>query len=102
MRKKKTRMIPGVGKMMKDVEIEDNAFDIIEVIVNSMTPEEKEYPHIINGNRRKRIAGGSGTSVEDVNKLLKQFNDMSKMMKMMQGGNARSSMQKMKNMMPSK
>jgi len=95
-------MIPGVGKMMKDIDIDDNAFDIIEVIVGSMTPEEKEFPHIINGNRRKRIAAGSGTSVEDVNKLLKQFNDMSKMMKMMQSGNAQKSMQKMKSMMPNK
>jgi len=95
-------MIPGVGKMMKDIDIDDNAFDIIEVIISSMTTEEKEFPHIINGNRRKRIAAGSGTSVEDVNKLLKQFNDMSKMMKMMQGGNAQKSMQKMKSMMPNK
>ena len=94
-------MIPGAGKMIKDVDIDNDAFKVIEVIIGSMTNEEKEQPQIINGSRRKRIARGSGTSVEEVNKLIKQFNDMSKMMKMMQGGqNMRRAMQRMKGMMP--
>ena len=94
-------MIPGAGKMIKDVDIDNDAFKVIEVIIGSMTNEEKEQPQIINGSRRKRIARGSGTSVEEVNKLIKQFNDMSKMMKMMQGGqNMQRAMQRMKGMMP--
>lgn len=94
-------MIPGAGKALKDIEIDDNAFQSIEVIIGSMTNEEKQYPPIINGSRRKRIATGSGTSVEEVNKLIKQFNDMSKMMKMMSGGkNMMRNMQGMKGMMP--
>ena len=94
-------MIPGAGKMMKDVDIDNDAFKSIEVIIGSMTNEEKEQPHIINGSRRKRIAQGSGATVEEVNKLIKQFNDMSKMMKMMQGGqNMQRAMQSMKGMMP--
>ena len=94
-------MIPGAGKMLKDVDIDNDAFKSIEVIVGSMTEKERETPQIINGSRRKRIAIGSGSSVEDVNKLLKQFNDMSKMMKMMQGGqNMQKAMQRMKGMMP--
>ena len=94
-------MIPGAGKMMKDVDIDNDAFKAIEVIIGSMTNEEKEHPHIINGSRRKRIAQGSGATVEEVNKLIKQFNDMSKMMKMMQGGqNMQRAMQSMKGMMP--
>ena len=87
--------------MLKDVDIDNDAFKSIEVIVGSMTEKERESPQIINGSRRKRIAIGSGSSVEEVNKLLKQFNDMSKMMKMMQGGqNMQKAMQKMKGMMP--
>jgi len=94
-------MIPGAGKALKDVEVDDNAFQSIEVIIGSMTNEERQYPPIINGSRRKRIATGSGTSVEEVNKLIKQFNDMSKMMKMMQGGqNMQNMMQNMKSKMP--
>ena len=94
-------MIPGAGKMLKDVDIDNDAFKSIEVIVGSMTEKERENPQIINGSRRKRIAIGSGSSVEEVNKLLKQFNDMSKMMKMMQGGqNMQKAMQRMKGMMP--
>ena len=93
-------MIPGAGKALKDVDIDDNAFKSIEVIIGSMTKDEREYPPIINGERRKRIAAGSGTTVEDVNKLIKQFNDMSKMMKMMTGGGGRAAMQRMKGMMP--
>lgn len=75
-------MIPGVGKMMKDVDISDDAFKHIEAIIQSMTKEERENPEIINGNRRKRISKGSGRSIEEVNKLMKQFEDMKKMMKM--------------------
>ncbi len=76
-------MIPGVGKAMKDVEIDDNAFKGIEAIIHSMTPQEREKPELINGSRRKRIADGSGTTIQDVNKLIKQFDDTRKMMRMM-------------------
>lgn len=76
-------MIPGMGKAMKDVEIEDDAFKHIEAIIYSMTPKERTNPEIINGPRKARIANGSGTSIQDVNKLLKQFGDTKKMMKMM-------------------
>ena len=93
-------MIPGAGKALKDIDINDDAFKSIEVIIGSMTKEERAYPPIINGERRKRIAAGSGTTVEDVNKLIKQFNDMSKMMKMMTGGGGRAAIQRMKGMMP--
>lgn len=76
-------MIPGMGKALKDVDIDDNAFKGIEAIIRSMTNEERENPHVINGSRRQRIANGSGTTVVEVNKLLKQFEDMRKMMRMM-------------------
>lgn len=76
-------MIPGMGKAMKDVEIEDDAFKHIEAIIYSMTPKERENPDLINGSRKNRIANGSGTSIQEVNKLLKQFGDTKKMMKMM-------------------
>ncbi|MDB4835153.1 signal recognition particle protein [Cyclobacteriaceae bacterium] len=76
-------MLPGVGKMMKDVEISDDAFKPIEAIINSMTSEERGNPDIINGSRRKRLAKGSGTDIQQVNNLLKQFNEMRKMMKKM-------------------
>jgi signal recognition particle subunit SRP54 len=76
-------MIPGMGKAMKDVDIDDNSFKPIEAIVRSMTPKERENPDIINGSRKNRIAKGSGTSVQEVNQLLKQFNDMRKLMKTM-------------------
>ena len=91
-------MIPGAGKMMKDVDIDDNAFKGIESIIHSMTPEERSNPSILNASRKKRIGKGSGTSVQEVNQLLKQFNQMSKMMKMMQGGGGKKMMQMMKNM----
>lgn len=91
-------MIPGAGKALKDVDIDDDAFKGIEAIIHSMTPKERAEPAIINGNRKKRIASGSGTSVQQVNQLLKQFNQMSKMMKMMQGGGGRKMMQAMGNM----
>ncbi len=76
-------MIPGMGKMMKGVEVDDDAFKPIEAIIQSMTPYERENPDSINGSRRKRIAEGSGTSIQQVNNLMKQFGDMRKMMKRM-------------------
>lgn len=79
-------MIPGVGKAVKDLDIDDNAFKSIEAIIRSMTPEERKNPVVLNGSRRKRIAMGSGTSVQDVNKLLKQFDETRRMMKMMTKG----------------
>ena len=78
-------MIPGVGKALKDVDIKDDAFKSIEAIIYSMTPEERTKPHLLDGRRRKRIALGSGTSVQDVNKLLTQFTQTRKMMKTLQG-----------------
>lgn len=81
-------MIPGVGKAVKDLDIDDNAFKNIEAIIRSMTPGERSDPSVLNGSRRKRIALGSGTSVQEVNKLIRQFDDTRKMMKMMtKGGN---------------
>ena len=89
-------MIPGVGKAIKNVDIDDDAFKGIEAIIHSMTLEERKNPSILNGNRKKRIAQGSGTSVVQVNQLIKQFSQMGKMMKMMQGGGASKMMQMMK------
>ena len=91
-------MIPGAGKMMKNMDIDDDAFKHIEAIIHSMTPEERQKPAIINASRKKRIGKGSGTSVTEVNQLLKQFNQMGKMMKMMQGGGGKKMMQMMKGM----
>ncbi|MBT4916405.1 MAG: signal recognition particle protein [Formosa sp.] len=91
-------MIPGAGKMMKDVDIDDDAFKHIEAIIQSMTPNERAKPTLLNNSRKKRIGSGSGTSVQQVNQLMKQFNQMSKMMKMMQGGGGRKMMEMMKNM----
>ena len=91
-------MIPGAGKMMKNVDIDDDAFKHIEAIIHSMTPGERTNPATINASRKKRIGKGSGTSVQQVNQLLKQFNQMSKMMKMMQGGGGRKMMQAMSRM----
>ncbi len=91
-------MIPGAGKMMKDVDIDDDAFKGIEAMIFSMTPDERSKPAMINASRKKRIAKGSGTNVQEVNQLLKQFNQMSKMMKMMQGGGGKKMMQMMKGM----
>ena len=78
-------MIPGVGKALKDVDIDDNAFKSIEAIINSMTPKERENPEILNQSRKLRIARGSGTKLDDVNRLLKQFDQTRKMMKMVSG-----------------
>ena len=75
-------MIPGVGKMIKDIDIDENAFKGVEAIINSMTPAERENPALLNGSRRKRIADGSGTDVQEVNKLIKQFDETRKMMRM--------------------
>ena len=80
-------MIPGVGKALKDIDIDDDAFKGVEAIIYSMTPKERENPEIINGSRRMRIAKGSGSTVQDVNRLLKQFEESKKMMKMLSGGN---------------
>ncbi|WP_299766277.1 signal recognition particle protein [uncultured Dokdonia sp.] len=91
-------MIPGAGKMLKGVDIDDDAFKHIEAIIHSMTPDERTNPSVINSSRKKRIGKGSGTSVQQVNQLLKQFNQMSKMMKMMQGGGGRKMMQAMSRM----
>jgi len=91
-------MIPGAGKMLKDVDIDDDSFKHIEALIYSMTPEERSTPALINANRKKRIAKGSGTSVQQINQLLKQFNQMGKMMKMMQGGGGKKMMQMMKGM----
>ncbi|WP_299002418.1 signal recognition particle protein [uncultured Tenacibaculum sp.] len=91
-------MIPGAGKALKDVDIDDDAFKGIEAIIHSMTPAERSTPSMINASRKKRIAKGSGTSVQEVNQLMKQFDQMSKMMKMMQGGGGRKMMQMMKRM----
>jgi signal recognition particle subunit SRP54 len=86
-------MIPGVGKAIKDIDIDDNAFKSIEAIIYSMTPEERTHPEILNGSRRTRIAKGSGTNIQEVNRLLKQFDQTRKMMKMVTGA-------KMGKMMP--
>ena len=82
-------MIPGMGKMLRDVEIGDDVFKQTEAIIGSMTPLEREKPEIINARRRERIAKGSGTTMADVNRLMKQFDDMRKMMKMVTSGKVR-------------
>ena len=91
-------MIPGMGKMVKDVDIDNDAFKHIEAIIQSMTPKERSNPRLLNSSRKKRISKGSGTSVQQVNQLLKQFEQMGKMMKMMQGGGGKRMMQMMKGM----
>jgi signal recognition particle subunit SRP54 len=79
-------MIPGVGKSIKDLDIDDDAFKGLEAIIQSMTPEERENPAIINGSRRKRIASGSGTEIQEVNRLIKQFDQTRRIMRMVQSG----------------
>ena len=79
-------MIPGVGKAIKDIDIDDDAFKSIEAIIQSMTPTERSHPEVLNSSRRQRIARGSGTSIQEVNRLIKQFDDMRKMMRMMTQG----------------
>ena len=88
-------MIPGMGKAMKGVEIEDDAFKYVEAMISSMTNEERSNPSILNGSRRQRVARGSGRPVNEVNQLIKQFNDMGKLMKMMQGGGMKNMMKMM-------
>lgn len=93
-------MIPGAGKALKDVDIDDDAFKGVEAIIRSMTPKERQNPHIIDASRKKRIASGSGTSIQEVNQLLKQFSEMGKMMKFMQSPGGRQMMQAMGKNMP--
>lgn len=93
-------MLPGVGKAIKDVDINDDAFKHIEAIIYSMTPEERRRPSVIDMNRKKRIAKGAGRKLEDVNALMKQFEQMGKMMKMMQGPQGKQLMQMMSKGMP--
>ncbi|MCD8292649.1 MAG: signal recognition particle protein, partial [Prevotellaceae bacterium] len=89
-------MIPGVGKAIKDIDIDDNAFKSIEAIINSMTPQERSNPQILNSSRRQRIAKGSGTDIQEVNRLLKQFDQTRKMMKMVTGSKPGRVMPKMR------
>jgi signal recognition particle subunit SRP54 len=91
-------MLPGMGKAIRNLDIDDNAFKGIEAIIHSMTPEERENPVIINGSRRKRIAMGSGTTIQDVNRLIKQFDDTRKMMKMVTASKGRGMANVMRNM----
>jgi len=92
-------MIPGMGKALKDVDIQDDAFKHIEAIILSMTPQERANPQLINGQRKNRIAKGSGTNIQEVNKLMKQFEDTKKMMKLMSNPkNMMSMMKQMKGM----
>ena len=85
-------MIPGMGKAVKDIDIDNDSFKSIEAIINSMTPYERQNPVIIDGSRRKRIAAGSGTSIQEVNQLLKQFGDTKKMMHVMSSNQGRANM----------
>ncbi|KGI61410.1 signal recognition particle protein [Prevotella sp. DNF00663] len=91
-------MIPGVGKAIKDVDIDDNAFKGIEAIIKSMTPKERTNPEILNQSRRQRIAKGSGTDIQEVNRLIKQFDQTRKMMKMVTGNGMAGMMSRMKGM----
>jgi signal recognition particle subunit SRP54 len=79
-------MLPGAGSALRDVEVDDRDLARVEGIIRSMTPEERQKPKIVGGSRRKRIAAGSGTNPQDVNRLLKQFADAQKMMKQLAGG----------------
>jgi len=85
-------MIPGIGKAIKNTDIDDNAFRSIEAIIGSMTKEERENPAILNGSRKKRIAMGSGTNIQEVNKLIKQFEETCKVMKMVSSGGGKQLM----------
>ena len=89
-------MIPGVGAQMKNAQIDDNALVKVEAVIRSMTRDERSNPKILNGSRRKRIARGSGTSIQDVNRLLKQFNEMQKMMSRLSKGGGRSALRNIK------
>ncbi len=87
-------MIPGVGKAIKDVDIDDNSFKGIEAIIQSMTPEERANPSLLNGSRKNRISKGSGRSIVEINRLIKQFTDMQKMMRMVQNGGMKKMMRR--------
>jgi signal recognition particle subunit SRP54 len=91
-------MLPGMGKALKNVDIDDNAFKGVEAIIHSMTPREREDPSILNGSRRKRIADGSGKTIQEVNQLIKQFDDTRKMMKAVTAGKGRNMANMMRNM----
>ena len=91
-------MIPGVGKAIRDIDIDDNAFKGIEAIIYSMTPQERKNPAILNTSRRQRIAKGSGTNIQEVNRLIKQFYQTRKMMKMVTGAGMKGMMGRMKGM----
>ena len=91
-------MIPGVGKVIKDIDIDDNAFNGIEAIIRSMTPKERTNPEVLNQSRKMRIAKGSGTSIQEVNRLVKQFDQTRKMMKMVTGSGMRNMMRNMPKM----
>lgn len=89
-------MIPGVGKAIKDVDIDNSAFKGVEAIIHSMTPQERSHPEILDMSRRRRIAKGSGTKVEEVTRLIKQFDSTRKMMKMVTAGGMRGMMNQMR------
>jgi signal recognition particle subunit SRP54 len=89
-------MIPGMGKAVKDLDVDDDAFKGIEAIIYSMTPEERSNPKLLNGSRRKRIAKGSGADIQEVNRLIKQFAETSKMMKKLTTGGGKNMMKMMK------
>ena len=91
-------MIPGLGKAIRDVDIPDDTFKSVEAIIQSMTPKERSNPDILNTSRRQRIAKGSGTNIQEVNKLIKQFDQTRKMMQMMTGGGMAGMMSRMKGM----
>ena len=93
-------MIPGAGKALKDVEINDDAFKGVEAIIHSMTPQERKNPKIIDNSRKNRIAKGSGTSIQEVNQLLKQFSEMGKMMKFINSSQGKRMMEMMSKNMP--
>ncbi|HQB23597.1 MAG TPA: signal recognition particle protein, partial [Bacteroidales bacterium] len=89
-------MIPGISKAVKDADIDNDAFKEIEAIIGSMTQYERENPSVLNGSRRKRIAAGSGTSITEVNRLIKQFDESRKMMKNLKGAGGAAMMQSLK------
>ena len=91
-------MIPGVGKAIRDIDIDDNAFKSVEAIIYSMTPKERKNPAILNASRKQRIAKGSGTDIQEVNRLIKQFDQTRKMMKMITGSGMKGMMSQMKGM----
>jgi signal recognition particle subunit SRP54 len=91
-------MIPGMGKAIRDLDIDDDAFKGIEAMIYSMTPQERQNPTLLNGSRKKRIATGSGTTIQELNRLLKQFEETRKMMRMMTAGGRPNMASAMKSM----